>query len=164
MFILFKVIGSCGRLPDALQQAGNPAINHGATVQMPAADMTTQEPGGDAEGAKQVSREQWMAFLSNQTGKLSKQHEHEISDNYVTMMQALDIERIWSFLVEDGILSFEQQELIITQPTMQAKRRQLISIVKKRGEMGYFSLRRALLCCSYDRQGECQDVIIQILA
>ena len=92
-------------------------------------------------------------LLWTNTDKLSQDHAAVINDHYVAIVQNLDIESVWPYLVADGVLSPEQQELIMGQPSLQAKRRHIISIVKKRGEMGFYSLRNALMQTRHGGKG-----------
>ena len=90
------------------------------------------------------STKQYRHHLALQSHTL-KMHDKLIQENYVAIVQHLDVEHVLPFIIADGILSDEQHQLILHQPSRQAQVRELLSILRKKGDQGFYSLCHATL-------------------
>ena len=88
----------------------------------------------------------WREFLCQQSStSLHKKHKAILQQNYVAFVQYLKADQVMDYLVEDGIISSEQSQKIMSKASFQARNRELHDYIKKKGDMGYFSLMHAVV-------------------
>ena len=92
-----------------------------------------------------LSSEEYRNNLALQSPILSKEHARLLQENYVAMVQHLDIDYVLPYVVADNMVSDEQQQLIAKQPSRQAGIRELLSTLRKKGDQGFYSLCHATL-------------------
>ena len=88
---------------------------------------------------------QWNAFIETKSGRLSEKHTDILMENHAELVELLVLEDVVDFLISDEIVSNEQWQIIENQRTESDSARKLLSVVRRRGEAGYYSLCRALL-------------------
>ena len=77
--------------------------------------------------------------------KMSENHANTLRQNYVAFVQCLQAEKLLPYFIQDGVISSEQQQIILSKHSCQARNRQLHYYINKKGDMGYFSLIHALV-------------------
>ena len=84
----------------------------------------------------------WKQFISEQSPTyMDERHRECLQHHYVEFVQNFqDASQILWYLREDGILSSEQEQIVLSKASFQEGNRQLHSYLLKKGNMGFFSL------------------------
>ena len=92
-----------------------------------------------------LNYEHYRLELGNKSFRLSEENESLIQENYMALLEHLDIGHVLPLIIHDGILEHDQPHRLQIQPDRQAQNRELLSTVKKKGDKGFYSLCRAIL-------------------
>ena len=100
---------------------------------------------GEAEWQKLLQEKKTQILSDNQKKLLTRYHSQ--------IIQTQDINDVLDYLVQDGIISDEQQQIIRHERSKQASMRTLMDIIRIKAQSGLYSLARAI---ALSRQyGEC---------
>ena len=91
---------------------------------------------------------QWRNFLDDNDGPLTEVQKKQFQVSHLQMVQTIDIDDVLDFLIEDGVITSEQQQVIRNTPTKEDSVREMKCILEKRGKKGILSLTRAMVLTS----------------
>lgn len=93
--------------------------------------------------------DEWRNFLVKQSHTtMAESYRVKLQQSYVGLVRGLryeQLDNIISQLRQDGILTLEQEEVILSKPASVQRNRQLLLYVEKKGNMGYFALIHAVM-------------------
>ena len=91
---------------------------------------------------------QWRDYLEEKCLPLTEEQDEHLRLSHVRMVQSIDIDDVLDYLVQDGIVSYEQEQIIRSRSSPEDSVREMKKIVKCQGQQGIYSLARAIYLTS----------------
>ena len=93
----------------------------------------------------QLSESDWQSVLESHKGEINKSHKEMLLDHNVDLVNTLDIKSTLPALVNEGIVSREQEQVILRKPSPQDGVRELMRLMNKKGEQGFLCFCKAVV-------------------